>query len=231
MKPLGLLPLLFLPLSLSAQIAFVQVKTDSGSGTTRTAVFDSNNTAGNVIILYAHTHNARDVQSISDTLGNTYVEKVAKTCHPTRNRCGSLWIAENIAAGANTVTLTWSANETAGVLIVTEYSGLATSNSFDVTASADGNSTAPDSGNSPTTSQNDELIVGALTLDGLKTVTAGSTYTLRSPGFERAGLEDKVVSSSGQYNADFSLSAADEWVAIVATFKAAGGAARRLMLP
>jgi len=63
----------------------------------------------------------------------------------------AIFYAENIAAGANTVTVSDSISGGTLRFAILEYAGVATVNSLDVTAAATGNSVSPNSGTATTT--------------------------------------------------------------------------------
>src|SRR5271168_3367841 len=72
------------------------------------ATFNSNNTAGNAIVVMASWYLTPGTPTISDTHGNTYTMLPALTGGGAGNgEQGSIliWYALNIAAGANTVTI------------------------------------------------------------------------------------------------------------------------------
>ena len=72
----------------------------------------------------------------------------------------SIYYAKNIAAGSNTVTVTFNQAAAFVDVRVLEYSGLDTVSPLDVTAGAAGSGTTGNSGAATTRSAN-ELIVGA----------------------------------------------------------------------
>ena len=90
----------------------------------------------------------------------------------------SIYYARNIAAGSNTVTVTFNQAATFVDVRILEYSGLDTSNPLDVTAGAIGNSATASSGNALTTKTN-ELIFGA-GMTSRHYTTAGTGYCLGS---------------------------------------------------
>jgi len=84
---------------------------------------------------------------------------------------------------------------------ILEYSGLATSNSLDLTstAAAQGNGTAANSGNATTAAGN--LVLGAVITGLVATYTAGSGYTIeeRVPAAPNTKLivEDQIQGTAG----------------------------------
>jgi hypothetical protein len=100
---------------------------------------------------------------------------------------------------------------------ILEYSGLDPTSPLDVTAGAAGSETSASSGSATTTSAN-ELIFGAGTSAHHYTA-AGTGFTSRVINIYGSIAEDKVVSSSGSYNAA-ATNSAGLWVMQMATFKA-----------
>jgi hypothetical protein len=134
----------------------------------------------------------------------------------------AIWYASNIkavAAGANAVTVTFSASTPYVDIRALEYSGLDAVNPFDVGASASGNSTSADSGTITTTSAN-ELIFGAgITGGGFS--AAGTGFTNRIITEDADIAEDRIVTTAGSYSATATLSPSASWVMQVATFRGA----------
>ena len=118
--------------------------------------------------------NAWSLSSVSDSRGNSYVQ--AGTTIAGTGLQQAIYYAKNIAAGSNTVTVSF--NQAAAYVDVRllEYSGLDTTNPLDATAGAAGTSNSSDSGAATTTSAN-ELIFGAGTTGGSFNA-AGTGFTV-----------------------------------------------------
>ncbi len=203
-------------------ISYVQsISTNGGNLTSLSASFASNNTAGNLIIVVAGWAGTTITASVSDSNGNTYQTAVGPTTGVGSR--GQMFYAENIAGGANTVTVAFSASVSGAHLLIHEYSGIATSNSLDQVTSATGSSTVCDTG-SVTTTQADALLFASCGAEtDPTTITAGTGYTLRElvGAAGKTATEDQIVSATGTYNATFTLGASAPWLASLATFKAA----------
>ncbi len=128
-----------------------------------------------------------------------------------------------IKAGANQVKVV---PNTAGYLriVILEYSGVATANSLDVTAAAQGNSVSPNSG-AATTTANGDLLLGASTTSDENTVTAGPGYTIEelipTPPGTRLTAEDQIQTLAGPTSASLTLGAVKDWTMGLAAFKKA----------
>ena len=200
-------------------ITYVQGKsTTQSSGTSVAIPFSSAQNASdlNVVeVMWGDT--TATVSSVTDSKGNTY----ALAAGPTKatGLTSALYYAKNIAAGTNTVTVKFSATAHSPNVNVLEYSGLDTTNPLDVMASATGSGTTANSGSATTTSAND-LIVGA---GNPSTVfsAAGAGFSSRMINAFGGISEDKIVSSTGSYNATATMSSGT-WVMQMAAFRGVG---------
>ena len=148
-------------------------ETPTGTATTVPVAFPLAQAAGNLnIVVVGWNDTSAAVSSVADSRGNTYTRAVGPTAGSGLQQ--SIYYAKNIAAGSNTVTVTFNKAATLPDIRILEYSGLSTSNPLDVTASGTGSGQSANSGSASTTSSN-ELIFGAGT-------TAG-TFNVAGPGF------------------------------------------------
>src|SRR5215469_1521208 len=168
---LVLLPVLLLAGAFSqaqaAGITLVQhTSKDAGTTTTSTLAFASANTAGNFIAVAIRGGlSSSQVFTVSDSNGNTY-KKASQLGFTASSVSIAVYYAESIKAGADTVTVSMSVS---GPLrfAISEYSGVAASNSFDAAASATNVGTAVNSGNATTTANGDLLFGTASTADSV----------------------------------------------------------------
>lgn len=220
-------------------MAFVQTATSgvpTGSASSKTATFASAQTAHNlnaVAISFGNASGAvtATVTGVTDTEGNAYVPATSLatflqngTNPPAGGDALQIFYCPNIAAagaGANVVTVNLSTSSPFFIVTVVEHSGLATSSPVDVTASATSDGVSPtsaSSGSATTTNAND-LILGAFCMfDGPS--AAGGTFTSRSSAYTML-VEDKTVSSTGSYSADATSTGTAGWAAQLVAFKAA----------
>src|SRR6266404_4520728 len=200
---------------------------DAGTTNTSTLAFVSPNTAGNWIAVAIRAgSSSSQVFAVSDSNANTY--RRAFQLGITASAFSlAIFYAENIKGGANTITVS---DTVAGPFrfAILEYSGVATSNSLDVTAVTQGNSTSPNSG-SLTPTANGDLLLGAIVTQNPGAFTAGTGYTIeeRVPAEPNTKLiaEDQIQTTAGLASAGALLAASDNWGAGLAAFKAAVGAA------
>jgi RHS repeat-associated protein len=203
-----------------AQISFVQV--NSGPSTFQSfnssvaVTYTSAQTAGNLnIVAVGWGDTTSSVSLVSDSRGNTYSPAGATTTGTGLRQ--AIYYAKNIAAGSNTVTVTFNQAAAGPDVRILEYSGLDTSTPLDATAAAVGNGTTANSGYATTTSAT-ELIFGAGT-SGYIFSAAGTGFTKRIINIYGNIAEDKVVTGVGSYNATATNNTSN-WVMQVVTFRA-----------
>ena len=228
-RPLALVPILLLSgTHLHAQtITLVQHSSkDAGITSSSTLAFTSSNTAGNFIAVAIRAGKSGQVFTVSDSSRDTFQKAIQanETLDVPNGETFAIFYAENIAGGANTITVANSiANNTLRFAIF-EYSGVATSLSLDTTAANMGSSTAPNSGSATTAASGDLILGEMVTADGV-TPTAGSGFTIRerTPAAPNTKLmvEDTVQSSAGPIFANATIGTSDPWGAAFAAFKAA----------
>ncbi len=203
-------------------IAFVQMASSNPQTPAANLVlgFDLAQTAGNLnVVAVGWNDTTSTVTSVTDTRGNTYAQ--AGTTVTGTGLRQAIFYAKNIAAGSNTVTVSF--NQAAAFVDVrmAEYSGLDTSIPLDVTAGAIGTGGTPNSG-AATTNSAKELIFGA-GMTGSHFGGAGAGFTSRvitNPDGDI--IEDQIVSATGSYSAVAPLSYSSAWVMQMATFRASG---------
>ena len=169
------------------------------------------------------------VTSVTDSKNNTYLVAAGPTTN-AGNATQVMYYAQNIAPGANTVTVTFNVTVASPDVRVLEYSGMATSSALDVNASASGSGTNLSSG-AATTSNGSDLLVGANYIGG-GFGAVGSGYTQRLVTNPDGDLvEDQVVSNTGSYSASSTQSPSSWWVMQMAAFRTAGGSTAASISP
>jgi hypothetical protein len=204
-------------------IGLVQQNAALGTSVTSVSVpFPAANTAGDLIVVFVRMSTAVQTVSLSDSAGNTYFQAATQTQTTDRSKV-YLFYAKNSVAAANTVTATFSATNNHPWLAIYEYKGLSTTAPLDQTASAQGSSSAPSTGATPTTTSANELIFAGTGLPSSYTGTqaAGSGYTMLEKGTGKApaGNESVLATATGSFTGTFTLSGSANWSAIIATFK------------
>jgi hypothetical protein len=209
------------PASVATGIALVQHRgVDAGSATSSTLAFSSANATGNWIAVAVRSWPAGQAVTVSDSRGNTYRQAV-QIKETTDGMTLALFYAENVAGGSNSVTVRNSQSGGTLRVAIFEYSGVATSNSLDVTASSQGTNGSPTSG-SMTTSSAGALVIGLISTANPRTVTAsgGSVVQERVPSTDtKLFVQDLRQTSAGAVVAGGVLNSADAWAAVAAAFR------------
>jgi hypothetical protein len=200
----------------SAAVKFVQVNYKTSNSASSLAVpYLSAQTAGNLnIVVVGWNDGTSVVSSITDSKGNIYARAVGPTVGTKLTQ--SIYYAKNIAAGTNTVSVTFNTAVLYPDVRVVEYSGADKANPLDVTAAAAGTGLASTSGVASTTSL-DELIFGAGTT--FNSYYPGNGFTQRVLTNFGDIVEDATVASTGSYSATATLRVSAPWVTQMATFR------------
>ncbi len=192
--------------------------------------FPANNVAGNFIVVAARARFANQTFTVSDTRSNVY--RRALTVNNGTDDTLAIFYAENIAAGANTVTVAVSTGPASIRLAILEYAGIAQANALDGTATAAGSSTAPTSGSATTTTAGD-LVLGVFSTQSGRTFTAGSGSTIREAVSAAPStnlmVQDRIQATAGAITATATLNTLDVWGA--ATRRVQEGGERRASDP
>jgi len=119
---------------LSAGVKFVQVNYKTSNSASSLAVpYPSAQTAGNLnIVVVGWNDSTSAVSSITDSKGNTYLRAVGPTVGTKLTQ--SIYYAKNIAAGTNTVSVTFNTAVLYPDVRVLEYTGADKTNPLDATA-------------------------------------------------------------------------------------------------
>ncbi len=207
-------------------IMFVQSSSSSGTGVSSlSAAFPSPNSAGNLSIVFVRLSSQNQTVNVTDTLGNSYAKAVSQTQTADGHQV-HVFYAPNIRAGANTVTLTFSAANNHPFAAIYEYAGLSTATPLDKISAAQGSGSAVTAGATAVTNSANELVFAGtgFPFNWTGTVTAGTGYALQrqDTGTSRSATEAMVATSTGSFSGTFALSARTNWSAVVATFKTGG---------
>lgn len=186
-------------------------------------------TTGNAILFgVGHFTGAGNFSSISDSNGNTYTTDVGPTTGGTND--ARIASNTNITGGAgHTFTGTCATNGYL-LLLVSEFSGLATSSAFDKSATGTETGTSHSTAATATLSQADEVVyaIGAANTLGALPVIANSDGTFTEVLNEPSNLGENGVAAYKTVNATTAVSW-NGWtsnnsitaVSVLATYKAA----------
>ncbi|MGH9140100.1 MAG: beta strand repeat-containing protein [Vicinamibacterales bacterium] len=211
----------------ATSIALVQhAGRDAGTTSSSTLAFPSSNTAGNWLAVLIRAGQMGQTFTVTDTRGNTYRRAQQFTQTGDGVTLG-IFYAENIAGGANTVTVKDTIAGGTLRLAILEYAGVASTNSLDGTAAAEGTGTSVSSGSIGTTTSGDLAIGLASTANGVA-VTAGTGFVTEQmvPSSKaKLTVEDQRLATAGPIAATARLGSSDSWGAVVAAFKPQSGSA------
>ncbi len=198
--------------------AYVQAAAKASSGTAKTLSlsFPANTTAGNLIVVAFDYTSGAAPSSVSDTQGNVFTP-VGNQLNSPGGALSRVYYANTIKGGADTVTVTLTANSSWIELYLAEYTGIDPVNPIDAQAGASGSTSAVSSGNATTTVAGD-VIFGYCVGDWKCTV--GSGFSARST-LNGNLIEDKVAGAAGSYAA--TGTATRGWTMQMVALKAASG--------
>jgi hypothetical protein len=198
-------------------ITYVQGHTTIGPGSAtsiQSTYADLPQLAGDLNVVVLSWTNSATIASVTDDSLNTYVSLGTAS---TNGLTHALFYAANIAARANnTVTIAFNTAATSADLRMVEYSGIATTSPVDITQIGTGASATTASGLATTTHAHD-LILGANTVWGT-TTGAGPLFTSRMI-LQGDIIEDRVVTTTGSYEAIAPKDTAEGWVMQLVAFK------------
>jgi hypothetical protein len=205
----------------SGAITLTQHGSIDAGGTSAALAFPSNNAAGNFIAVAVRSFLPNQTFTVSDSIGNVYHQ--AFTFNNNSDDTLALYYAQNIAAGPNTVTVAVSTASSIRFAIL-EYSGVATSNALDVTATSTLSNASPTSGNTTTSAARD-LLLGVFATQSFRTFTAGTGYTIEEAVSAAPStalmIEDATQAAPGTVAATASLNSSDLWGGGLAAFRPA----------
>ncbi len=210
----------------TAGIFLVQhVGKDIGQTTSASLAFNSSNSAGNWIGVCIRAGVSGQKFTVADSIGNKYRQAVQinDTLDTPYGNTLAIFYAENVRAGANTITVSDTISNTLRFAIL-EYTGVVTANSPDVTASAQGTGRSPNSGKATTTASGDLLLGAIATADPANfSVPAGIVMREQVPAEPNTKLiaVDQIQALAGTASTSASLAASDPWGAVLAAFKKA----------
>lgn len=212
-------------------MAIARVQSASGLDTTFAssvgATFVSPNSAGNCIMLAWEGDAATAINKANtptDTGGNTYTRLLSTFLSGVFDL--EIWVALNVAAKTgNVVTVTDTLGGADGIVIIEEFSGVATAAAVDVTGvGTTGTSTALDSGPLTTLNANDLLWGAGAIAAGANDASLGAGYsnlTQNHTTFSNLATESQIVAATGTSHGLMTSSASLSWAMGLVALKAA----------
>ena len=199
-----------------ATVTFVQATTTPStflnSAGTSTITFPSSTTAGNFILVALTQLNTSSTGNISDTASDTFFLASSAVCFTACNSgwmTNALYYAPNINGGADTVHFKWNTTSSRVSMAAFEYSGIATTNPFDLANAQGAKATTTVSTGNVTTTFANELLFSFLQVNGSGAAssswTLGSGWNLRTSNSTPNGLltADQIVTSTRSYGNTF----------------------------
>jgi hypothetical protein len=182
------------------------------TGNTITVTLGSTPISGNVLVAAISTCTSSPSVTVSSIIQtNVNWTMLVSKYSGTGEVAVRIFFGKVGANAGTTITITLSGNANrGGVADVCEYSGIASVNYLDQTATAYGVSTTPSTGTTATTSQPNELWVGATAVNGYdfqSSPTNGFTL-LDGAGYSYTSLAylEKIVSATGQAGSSTTIS-------------------------
>ncbi len=182
--------------------------------------------AGNNLIASVGTDD-ETVTVTSITGGGVTWRRIRQTTgNGTGKSTAEIWSGEASSGAGTTILVGMSVASAEKIANVSEWSGLITVTPEDQTGGTNGSSVSPSSGTTPTTTQANELCIGAVATHGTATPSAGPTnsFTNFTSGTIGSTLQllsaYRVVSATGSYSTGWTM-ATNTWAGAIATFKAA----------
>ncbi|MGA8312537.1 MAG: chitobiase/beta-hexosaminidase C-terminal domain-containing protein [Terriglobales bacterium] len=207
----------------SVPIAFVQVNSavPSTPQSTVAATYTKAQVAGNTnIVAIGWSNSTSTLTSVTDSRGNAYSLAAGPTI-TSGIQSQVIYIAKNIAAGTNTVTVKFSTAVPFPDVRILEYSGIDTVSPLDVVAGASGSSITSSSG--PVTTTNAYDLIFAANYVSTTTNAAGSGFVNRiitNPDGDIA--EDQIITKTGIYTGTAQLNTSGAWVMQAVALRGAG---------
>ena len=192
------------------------------SGNTQLLAFPAAQLAGGLNIVQVTTNNSTlFASSVADNQNGSYSHAALVINAAGNNSITTdVWYKPGIVAcapGANQVTANFPVAPTVTDLLISEFTGMATSSVLDGIGTGTGNSAALSTSTVTTTNSNDLLYCGG----GFRSAFSGD-----GPGFthiDTSGYGDandyKVVSVTGPYSGSMSGAGSDQWACILVAFK------------
>ena len=193
---------------MTARIQTAPPGLDTTFSSTVTATFGSPNTAGNAILLAweGDTGAAGSANTPTDTAGNTYTRLLTKSLADVFDL--EVWVAHGIAAKTgNAVTVTDTIGGSDGILIIEEWSGLASA--LDAVSSATGAGTTLAAGAFTLTRGADLVWAAGVQNQSANDLTAGAGFTSLTQAhtsFSNLGICSQFA-GAGTFNGGFTSSA------------------------
>jgi len=184
-------------------------------------------TSGNTLILslgWQQGTGGGSLQAVSDNNGGTWQSTMLQS--PGAGAAIQIWYSLNHPGGSTTVTATYSSSVGGIAADLSEWSGIATVTAFDASAGTTGSSSTPSTGVVTTTNAND-LVVGAAAQMGKLTISSGPTnsftpladaVTSGSSGNINTMSAYQIESAINSYTTNWTMSGSNKWAGSIVAF-------------
>lgn len=200
---------------------------NSNSNSLNCSIASTTNNNTLVAVIGTRGVTANRVTSINQT-GAVWV-KATQAVNENGNTT-EIWYTTSLSSASTNITINLAEQLNASA-IITQYSGILTTNALDKTANSTGSSNTANTGTTTQTSQSNQLWVGGLTVNDIgafgnpnndftKIAESASTGGLNNTRNNTTYLE-KIVTSTGIANTSASISS-NNWSGAIATFNTAG---------
>jgi hypothetical protein len=206
-------------------ITLVQKAKNTSTGSSIAATWSSTTTNGNLLLILVSGVNTTDF-TITTPANFQAVDEGVHASAPFVH--AKIFYRENAPASSGSQSVGFSAAIQGCSIELAEYLGIASSGSLDQHANNNGNSSNPDSGSTPSTTQPSELWVAVLANGNTNNTFSSPTngFTIEdtansvSSGTSQAFL-DKIVSGTGSADTSATSSGTGAWAGAIGTFVAA----------
>jgi hypothetical protein len=198
---------------------------NAGSVSSQALAYGSNVTAGSLLVCGLRYATGGQTVSVSDNVNGSWGARKAVMIQTNDgNGTTEVWIFENAAAGATTVTVSYGVAATLRFAI-SEFSGAATSGAFDTSAGAEGASASLASG-AITPSANGALLYCVGAASTAATFTAGTDFTIPTNGVVpanpsgRIAVEYYIQPTAASHDGTLGINGSLNWSALLVALKA-----------
>lgn len=215
-----------------AAIAVAQVEQCSATAATTCTTGNLTTTNGNLFVV-STSYCCDTFTSITDSKSNAYTNSIADVTDNSGGKVRQDYKAGGTGGATHNWTLTGGSSSFFGTISVMEVSGAAASPLDQIASFADiGGGTSHSTGNTPTTSQADELLIGFGGTISTTTYTTDAGWTERlnvatDGSHEGIITGSQVVSATGAYAYTFTTGSSVFTAQGISTWKAAAAATTR----
>ena len=197
-----------------------QANKTSASTSVNVSVPSGGVSAGYTIIVTFTMSSVTGTVSVSDTKGNTYTSDADVNYSTYERTLVFSAPVTNALISGNTITVTYPSATRSAVSVYYVNDSILPK---DQSSTTTGNNSSPSSGNTANTTQDYELLIGAVGYNNNSTFTAGSGFAALTKSSSSSSLtiqpEYQIVTLHGAYAASGSISTSGRWATAIVTYK------------